>query len=153
MLLDTLHLQATPGTPDISPLKDSNRKKAVMAPNGSPTKPETESPLKKTLRTQVSSIRPYAQSRGYSKRSSPSNAVSGISASSTDPLQPQSQTNASLIGQPIAPWPVLIAAVSPAKDKPKDSTTVKRVTPPLTFKPGHKRTMTLAPEPEPAFNT
>jgi len=76
-----------------------------------------------------------------------------MSASSTNPLQPQLQSNASLIGQPIAPWPVLIAAVSPAKDKPKDSTTVKRVTPPLTFKPGHKRTMTLAPEPEPAFNT
>ena len=96
----------------------------------------------------MSSIRPYAQSRGYSKRSTPSNAVSGMSASSTNPLQPQLQSNASLIGQPIASWPVLIAAVSPAKDKPKDST-VKKVTPPLTFKPGHKRTMTPAPEPDP----
>jgi len=57
------------------------------------------------------------------------------------------QTNASLIRQPIAPWPVLIAGVSPAKDKPKDIAT-KKVTPPLTFKPGHKRTMMPAPEPE-----
>ena len=96
----------------------------------------------------MSSIRPYAQSRGYSKRSTPPKIASEISTSLADPLQLQSQTNASLIGQPIAPWPVLIAAVSPAKDRPKDFAT-KKVTPLLTFKPGHKRTMTPAPEPEP----
>src|SRR6266540_2724513 len=142
LLLDTIHLEASPGTPDVSPLKDSNRKKVNP-------KPESESPLKKTLRAQVSSIRPYAQSRGsHSKRSS--NVASGISSTSSDPLQLQSQTNASLIGQQIAPWPVLIASVSPAKDKLKDSASSQKVTPPsLTFKPGHKRTMTPAPEPEP----
>ena len=62
-----------------------------------------QSPLKKTLR---SSIRPYyAQLRGYSKRSTRSDVASRISAS-TDPLQ----------CEPIASWPVLIAAVSPAKE-------------------------------------
>ena len=92
--------------------------------------PLADSPLKNTLRSSMSSIsslRPYAQSRGTVKPN-----VSKPSMSS-------------IIAQQIAPWPV--QGLSPLKESPSSS--VSTATPPSTFRPTHKRTLTPAPEPEP----
>ena len=69
----------------------------------------------------------------------------------TVPFQNKNPTHAALIGQQIAPWPVLIATVSPAKkDRPaRNDLAKKTMSPAKAFKPTHKRTMTPAPEPEP----
>jgi len=74
-LINNLDLEATPATPDMTPLRASPIRRAQ----------QEESPLKKTLRKDVSSItslRPYAQSRGR-------------------------QLQGTMIGQQIASWQVL----------------------------------------------
>ena len=134
LLINTLDLQATPMTPDMTPLRPSplpveevaseldgsSKKKALIA----------DSPLKKTLRSSMSSIsslRPYAQSRGAVKQNMSKPSMSTI------------------IGQQIAPWPT---GLSPLKESPSSS--VSNATPPSSmFRPTHKRTLTPGPEPEP----
>ncbi|KAF9527941.1 hypothetical protein CPB83DRAFT_855475 [Crepidotus variabilis] len=179
LLLNTLDLQATPGTPDMTPFKPSplstaEKDTSVSASatpsshDGSPQSKSTkarvalgmDSPLKNTLRGQVASIaslRPYAQSR-KNTTSPPSKVVpatvSSPLASSTATIRPKPPTinksTAELISQQIAPWPVLMEAVSPAKPKVLSSPATINKSPAasLSFKPGHKRTMTPAPEPE-----
>jgi hypothetical protein len=69
-------------------------------------------------------------------------------------LDIKKQSHAGLIGQQIAPWPVLIATVSPAKvNKPALADLKKSTSPTSTFEPRHRRTLTPArePEPEPTF--
>ena len=131
LLINTLDLQATPITPDITPLRPSHLPAEY---DGSPKKkpPVADSPLKKTLRSSMSSIsslRPYAQSRGTVKPNVSKPPVNTI------------------IGQQIAPWPNLVHGLSPLKESPSSS--VSNATPPSTFRPTHKRTLTPAPEPEP----
>lgn len=118
----------TPLRPSPSPTEKaadydgSSKKKTLVA----------DSPLKMTLRASmgsISSLRPYAQSRGTVK--------SNVS-------KPPMST---VIAQQIAPWPTLVQGFSPLKEAPSSSSNV--TTPPSTFRPSHKRTMTPAPEPEP----
>ena len=135
LLINTLDLQATPNTPDLTPLRPSplpaEKVAGTLEYDGSPKKKAAvDSPLKKTLRSSMSSIsslRPYAQSR---------NTVSKPPVSS-------------IIAQQIAPWPTLVQGLSPLKEVPSSS--VSKATPPplSTFRPAHKRTLTPAPEPEP----
>ena len=74
LLINTLDLQATPITPDMTPLRPSPLPVEEVASeyDGSPPKKAlvADSPLKKTLRSSMSSIsslRPYAQSRAAVK--------------------------------------------------------------------------------------
>ena len=96
LLINTLDLQVTPSTPNMTPLRPSpSSGKVVGEYNGSPKKRAViaDSPLKKTLRSSMSSIsslRPYAQSCGAVK--------SNIS-------KPPMST---IIAQQIAPWPTLV---------------------------------------------
>ena len=137
MLINTLDLQATPITPDLTPLRPSPLPVGEIAAenDGDPKKKSlvADSPLKKTLRSSMSSIsslRPYAQSRGAVKPN-----VSKPSMSS-------------IIGQQIAPWPTSVQGLSPLKES--RSSSVSNATPPSSaFRPSHKRTLTPAPEPEP----
>ncbi|KAF8148662.1 hypothetical protein B0H34DRAFT_802878 [Crassisporium funariophilum] len=171
LLINNLDLQATPGTtpntPDMTPLRPSPFPSpsplsfptsnlsslpalpvpAQMEYTGSPTSKSSrntmkrglvpESPLRRGLRESagsVSSLRPYAQSRG--------------NAATVKPLVVSKQ-NAALIAQQIAPWPTLVNGLSPLKEKLTSTSRSSPVAPPPTFRPGHKRTMTPAPEPEP----
>ncbi|KAF8814601.1 hypothetical protein BYT27DRAFT_7249906 [Phlegmacium glaucopus] len=138
LLINTLDLQATPATPDMTPLRPSPltaEKIAAAEYDGSPRKKGllADSPLKNTLRSSMSSIsslRPYAQSRGTVKPNVSKPSV------------------AALIAQQITPWPTLIQGLSPLKEASSSSTS--DVTPPSsTFRPTHNRTLTPAPEPEP----
>ena len=138
LLINTLDLQATPATPDITPLRPSPllaKATGAIDYDGSPRKKTlvADSPLKNTLRSSMSSIsslRPYAQSRGTIKQKTSQQPVS------------------SLIAQQIAPWPTLVQGLSPLKEAP--SSTINNATPPAsTFRASHKRTLTPAPEPEP----
>jgi serine/arginine repetitive matrix protein 2 len=96
-----------------------------------------DSPLKKTLRSSMSSIsslRPYAQSCGALK---------------SKVFKP---SMCSIIAQQIAPWPTLVQGLSPLKESPSSS--VSTATPPSSaFRPTHKRTLTpaLELEPEPLY--
>ena len=140
LLINNLDLQATPGTPDMTPLRPSPlpvekvtgaeydgslKKKALVA----------DSPLKNILRSttsSISSLRPYAQSRGSFK------------PNVSKPLV------ATMIAQQITPWPTLVQGLSPLKEAPSSSTSDSTPPPPSsTFRPTHKRTLTPAPEPEP----
>ena len=134
LLINTLDLQATPMTPDMTPLRPSPLPVEEVAAeyDGNPKKKAlvADSPQKKTLRSSMSSIsslRPYAQSRSAVKPK----------------LSKPSMSN--LIGQQIAPWP---KGLPPLKEYPSSS--VSTATPPSsTFRPTHKRTLTPAREPEP----
>jgi len=123
LLINTLDLQATPITPDMTPLRPSP---LPTEDDGSPKKNTlvADSPLKKTLQSSMSSIsslRPYAQSRGAVKPNGSKPPMSTI------------------IAQQIAPWPTLIQGLSPLKETP--SASVSNATPPSsTFRPTHKRT-------------
>ena len=124
-------------TPDLTPLRPSPLPVEEIAAeyDGDPKKKAlvADSPLKKTLRSSMSSIsslRPYAQSRGAVKSN-----VSKLPMSS-------------MIGQQIAPWPNPSQGLSPLKESPSSS--VSNATPPSsTFRPTHKRTLTPAREPDP----
>lgn len=135
LLINTLDLQATPSTPDMTPRMPSSTTSQAECASVTPRNPEVESPLKKT-QTKVSSLaplRPYAQSRGYGVSKSPQSNV--IVSSDRESMQ---QPHADLIGQPIAPWLVLIAAVFPAKkEKPAHTEPTKAMSPAKIFKPGH----------------
>ncbi len=140
----------------MTPLKPSSVKNDQTAVNANALRrSQDDSPLKRTLKSNMSSIaslRPYAQSRGYTGKSTmPLPTSIAPTPSSPEHHQVQTRKPQDLIGQQIAPWPILIAAVSPGKDDTPPSEVCKP-TPP-SFKPGHKRTMTPArePEPEPVF--
>ena len=126
----------TPSTPNMTPLRPSpSSGEEVGEYDGSPKKRAlvADSPLKKTLRSSMSSIsslRPYAQSRGAVKPSVSKPPMSTI------------------IAQQIAPWPTLVQGLSPLKESTSSSSS-DATPPPSTFRPTHKRTLTPAPEPEP----
>ncbi|KAF8996426.1 hypothetical protein BDQ17DRAFT_1364415 [Cyathus striatus] len=151
-LINHLDLEATPATPDITPARPSPISleellagTASCVIQESPTKSAQRkallggSPLKKGLRdstASISSLRPYAAAQ--------SQAATIKKASS----------KANLIGQQIAPWSVLSQQLSPVKEKKASTPPFDKPLPPTpatgkTFRPGHKRTMTPAPEPEP----
>lgn len=183
-LINNLDLQATPTTPDMTPLRPSPgsaifdhsptpvstlEKVKPSQYDGSPKKRkllQPESPLtakKKASATvgpsagglfrqistsSISSLRPYAQSRGYPPKSTVTNASAVPSA-----LNPN-VASASLIDRPIIPWATLMKTLSPTKEqspKVSEKTTTNlsasSYTPP--FRPGHKRTYTPGPEPDP----
>jgi serine/arginine repetitive matrix protein 2 len=136
LLINTLDLQATPITPDLTPLRPSPLPAEEVAAEygGNPKRKAlvADSSLKKTLRSSMSSIsslRPYAQSRGAVKSK-------------------VSKPSSSIIAQQIAPWPTLVQGLSPLKESPSSS--ISTATPPSSvFRPTHKRTLTPAPESEP----
>ena len=121
-------------TPDMTPLRPSSLPVEEVASehDGNPKKKRliADSPLKKTLRSginSISSLRPYAQSRGTVKQNT-----------SKPPMS-------SIIAQQIAPWPTGLSTL-----KESSSSSVSNVTPPPSmFRPTHKRTLTPGPEPDP----
>ncbi|TFK33165.1 hypothetical protein BDQ12DRAFT_448473 [Crucibulum laeve] len=156
-LINILDLEATPATPDMTPLRPSPLSFEKLAQGGGDESPSkntsakkrgllSESPLKKTLRdstASISSLRPYGQSRGLKSSSSSASLKPGI-----------------MIGQQIAPWPMQMGleSVTEASSSPSPAKSSKAApTPPSrnsTFRPSHKRTMTPArePDPEPVFH-
>ena len=138
LLINTLDLQVTPSTPNMTPLQASPLPAEEVADyDGSPKKGAfvTDSPLKKTLQSSMSSIsslHPYAQSHST--------------------VKPPMST---IITQQIAPWPTLVQKLSLLKESPSTSkSSVSNATPPSfesTFRWTHKtwRTLTPAPEPDP----
>ncbi|KAI0051553.1 hypothetical protein FA95DRAFT_1580533 [Auriscalpium vulgare] len=144
-LISRLDLEATPGTPDGSPLRLSPSLTELLANSpqlrdprltGSPFKkpaPPVDTPSKgPTLRTSmasVTSLRPYSQSRRQA-------TVSG----------PQAPPTWSRLGQQIAPWPI-----SPTKNEhmPKRAQTLADQPSVPTFRLTHKRTLSPAPLAEP----
>ncbi|KAH7920517.1 hypothetical protein BV22DRAFT_1133018 [Leucogyrophana mollusca] len=124
-LINRLDLEATPGTPDMTPVGRSPFSLEKLNET-SPTKNRLtmESPMKglRGSMTSVSSLRPYAQS--WAKASSPSTAQN-------------------LIGQNIAPWTTLNASISPSKSPVTARVPAKGGAP--TLRLTHKRTMSPAP--------
>ncbi|KAK7047178.1 hypothetical protein VNI00_006844 [Paramarasmius palmivorus] len=117
-LINHLDLEATPGATPSTP--ESFHWQPRRDSDPVPKLPAEDSPTKKTLRkdvTSISSLRPYAQSR---------------------PVVAKSQsTNPALIGQQIAPWPMLNAMFP--KDSPKN--VPGNVEPLKVKKVSHTRTM------------
>ncbi|KAF9482957.1 hypothetical protein BDN70DRAFT_892146 [Pholiota conissans] len=199
LLINNLDLQATPSTPgDLTPLRplsasaDATPSDASQSQSQTPTlslkkarRNVADSPLKTLRKNQlatmssVSSLRPYAQSRAFTK---PANVVGSGPLSllppaiieETRPLaiknsanklsSNNNNANAALISQQIAPWETLLQGLSPVREKvralnakatPSPSakaglnSSVSSTQSHSTFRPGHKRTMTPAPEPEP----
>ncbi|EIN05384.1 hypothetical protein PUNSTDRAFT_127845 [Punctularia strigosozonata HHB-11173 SS5] len=150
------NLEATPGTPDLSPYRASPGTGASREAPESPTaavalknkwKGEQDSPVKrpttKTSLASITSLRPYAQSRSKAS-SKPIGPTATISAS-----------NGHQLGMQIAPWPV-----SPPKLKPVASSIHSNARPrPITetppgWRPTHRRTLSPpgpAIEPPPVF--
>ncbi|KAI0027700.1 hypothetical protein K488DRAFT_90544 [Vararia minispora EC-137] len=139
-LISRLDLEASPGTPNGSPLRLSpSLSKLFRDSPGLPGGKDYGSPIKKPhssvgpsvglrgSQTSVASLRPYAQSRGKATISDPK--VQGASPR---------------IGQQIAPWPI-----SPTKPivPPQHTAEVASVAP--VFKPAHRRTLSPAPAEEP----
>ncbi|KAJ3573255.1 hypothetical protein NP233_g2552 [Leucocoprinus birnbaumii] len=171
-LINNLDLEATPNTPDLTPLQPDflNRLNAF---NGSPVKKArlgVDSPLKnKSPSTStgdarglnpcpsvasITSLRPYAQSRGKATKTL---TTPVYTSSSVDDATFRKRSTDAEIGQPIKPWPVLLQQISPVKDRVVVKGSNKENAPPVdspsktgTWKKGHKRSMTPGPEPEPA---
>ncbi|KAA1479222.1 hypothetical protein DENSPDRAFT_830309 [Dentipellis sp. KUC8613] len=140
-LINRLDLEATPGTPntpDGSPLRLPQRVSDLLS--GSPSRASLGSPIKRAatmsgspvkqapvgLRTSlasVTSLRPYAQSRGH--------------ATASDPKAPATWAR---LGQQIAPWPISPTKPSP----PRRSETAPAPSIPA-FRLTHKRTLSPAP--------
>ena len=149
-LINKLDLEATPGTPDMTPLQPYAAPAFLAAGEHS----LADSPLKRG-RTgaalhdvpSVSSLRPYAQSRRNADTST-SAAAHTVTGATLKRLP-----SADLIGQPITPWRTLLQGLSPAKatPAPRLSGVAEDATPTQgTVRPTHRRTMTPGPEPEPA---
>ncbi|KAF9560634.1 hypothetical protein CPC08DRAFT_466596 [Agrocybe pediades] len=177
-LINVLDLQATPTTPDLTPLRPSPgsvfyshsptpvstlEKVKPSEYDGSPRRRkmlQPESPLtaKKASATMgpsagdlfrqmstssISSLRPYAQCRGYPPKSSTSNAASASNAAKAVDVQP------------VAHWTTLMKSLSPVKEKSfvaQPTSTSPSNSSPLAlsaFGRAHKRTLTPGPEPEP----
>ncbi|KAM6497668.1 hypothetical protein JOM56_005616 [Amanita muscaria] len=163
-LIMTLNLEATPSsTPNATPLGRLSNDENLT--DRLPNMPE--SPLSKTLRKSMASIqslRPYAQSL----RKSGSQLLLG-SPKNTLRKKPSKSGPETLIGQQIAPWSKLVEGLSPKRSMTFSSSSVDKVkdrlspasisrpsnlrpstSPSSTFRKGHRRQMTPAPEPEPA---
>ncbi|KAF8867965.1 hypothetical protein CPB84DRAFT_1810241 [Gymnopilus junonius] len=183
LLINNLDLQATPSSiPGDTPLRPSpspgsvsptpfstlekekdmfgsvkKRTVVIDSPLGLKSAKKAGSALlaRQTSTASISSLRPYAQSRGL-------HTATITTAMSKGGNNASSNSNAALIGQQIAPWATLIKGLSPVKEKRapagfnSNQGTIrgKPASPPATissgtFKLGHKRTMTPGPEPEP----
>ncbi|RDB16264.1 hypothetical protein Hypma_003001 [Hypsizygus marmoreus] len=149
-LINHLDLEATPATPDMTPLKPLADLFSSLS-KGSPGEYEDDSPIKRKTNNHmfvmhpespakaklpahspsISSLRPYAQSR--------KNTI-GAGLSAADQM----------IGQQITPWPTLIQVISPVKRSPKAEAPAATLMPAQTYRLTHKRTLTPAPDPEPA---
>ncbi|KXN81385.1 hypothetical protein AN958_04774 [Leucoagaricus sp. SymC.cos] len=138
-LINNLDLEATPNTPDLTPLRPAplptdflNTSRLDPTLNGSPLKkPQTlggESPLKdkspsSTLKLRAStasitSLRPYAQSRGKATRTLTTPVFTPATINSTGRKNPSERG----IGQPIKPWPPEPAPVFQPLRPPKART-------------------------------
>jgi hypothetical protein len=135
-LINHLDLEATPGTPDVSPLRPSLQ-------DSTSKKNDPESPLRAGLResmASMSSLRPYGQPQ-------------------TQPLAPAAQPKhgVELIGQQIAPWTTLNRSISPANEhssKYNMHATKASMSTPLgqahKQRLTHKRTLTPSPAADPS---
>ncbi|KAG5650532.1 hypothetical protein H0H81_011921 [Sphagnurus paluster] len=140
-LINHLDLEATPATPDMTPLKPYG---SATSSKGSPGTYELESPTKNKSRNLLSSESPAKKSPHH---------VSSISS-----LRPYAQSRRNfvptategLIGQQIAPWQTLIQNLSPVKPAPKKEASPSTNTPVKTLRMTHRRTMTPGPEPDPS---
>jgi len=149
LLINTLDLQATPSTPDMTPPFSSIPAHRTN-PNPVPAGP--------TLATKKPRVLYKRHSDDKSRRWLPcghmSNLEVTIPANRVPPVPllrfSKTRNQHLAVSLEIAPWPVLIAAVSPAKkDRPALNDPARTLSPAKMFKLGHKRTMTPAPEPEP----
>jgi serine/arginine repetitive matrix protein 2 len=145
-LINRLDLEATPGTPDMTPLRGSSLTSPHANGNTQATKDRfPESPVKGMLResmASMNSLRPY--------RHAQSNPAAAAATSALD-----------LIGQQIAPWPTLNSSISPVADTATKATKTTAARGDQTTPPGqvhklrltHKRTLTPAPaaDPSPVF--
>lgn len=172
-LINNLDLEATPNTPDLTPLRPDFLDRSNATSNGSPVKRArltTDSPLKdkspsivdahgaKGLYSRpsvasITSLRPYAQSRGKATKTLATPVYTLPLVNDTTVRKRPSELE---IGQPIKPWPVLLQQISPIKDRSVAKRSNKENVPSTqspskigTWKKGHKRTMTPGPEPEP----
>ncbi|KAG6865214.1 hypothetical protein C0991_004415 [Blastosporella zonata] len=146
-LINHLDLEATPVTPDMTPLRPLNAPLSSAKSGDSTRTYSQDSPTKNMLSggtvrksahkmPSISSLRPYAQSR----KNMPAMAIPSI---------PEC-----FIGQQIAPWATLRQTVSPVKSlkrtsvQPLYDAPLNADTPMQTVRPTHKRTLTPGPEPE-----
>ncbi|KAF8964899.1 hypothetical protein BDZ97DRAFT_1918601 [Flammula alnicola] len=160
LLINNLDLQAMLSMSDLTPFHPSLLsmvKKATPtggtgfdgSSNNLKKHLSAESPLKKSYLatvSSVSSLRPYAQSRGYTKPTTTTTTTTAASSANNN-------ANTALIAKQIASWATLMQDLSPVKEKTKATNNKATPTPPAvsssTFCLGHKRTMPPAPEPEP----
>ena len=158
-LINNLDLEATPNTPDIS-LSRPVSKDFTDKFNGSPVR-RTQSVTTRVagelgLRpstVSISSLRPYAQSRGKATKT----LTTPVFTSPVDDITVMTKPSELDLGQPIKPWPVLFQQISPVKErhdvKRGDNEKVPQSDLPSkigTWKRDHRRTMTPGPEPESA---
>lgn len=171
-----MDLEATPASADPTPIRpppfpagifDSipanldfnfDLSKKGHAVNDSPLKDKASPGVSKGLAPRygtasISSLRPYAQSRGKATKTQVTPLYSDCPETTI-----RKKTSELGIGQQIAPWPVLLQQLSPAKeqkaktDRDKENA-IPRDSPPKvgTWRKGHKRSVTPVPEPEPGF--
>lgn len=158
-LINNLDLEATPNTPDIS-LSRPLSKDLTDRFNGSPvrriqsvtTRDAGELGLRPST-VSISSLRPYAQSRGKATKT----LTTPVFTSPVDDITVMTKPSELDLGQPIKPWPVLFQQISPIKErhdvKRGDKEKVPQSDLPSkigTWKRDHRRTMTPGPEPESA---
>ena len=157
-LINNLDLEATPNTPDIS-LSRPVSKDFIDKFNGSPVR-RTRSVTRhvpgelgsRPSTVSISSLRPYAQSRGKATKT----LTTPVFTSPVDDTIVMTKPNELDLGQPIKPWPVLFQQISPVKERhdvkrgDEEKVLQSEVIPSKigTWKRGHRRTMTPGPEPE-----
>lgn len=153
-LINHLDLEATPGTPDRSPiahtLPSADKETIKLAVRGFAALSDSfarqkvlalESPVKKQGRSRdsnaasISSLRTYAQSKNCEQKT--------VTGTSQTPL----------IGQQIAPWPTLDWSASPPTSPPAKSTAPPTSASASATFMTHKRTLTPGPaaDPPPVF--
>lgn len=158
-LINNLDLEATPNTPDI-PLSRPVSKDFTDKFNGSPvrrtrsvtTRVAGELGLRPST-VSISSLRPYAQSRGKATKTLTTPAFT----SPVDDITVMTKPSELDLGQSIKPWPVLFQQISPVKEchdvRRGDKEKVPQNDLPSkidTWKRDRRRTMTPGPEPESA---
>ena len=148
-LIMTLNLEVAPGgTPNMTPLRSLFDDRGV---DGDAEPRLSENPLRRTLRrgiTSIASLRPYAQSL----RRTGSQLLGGSKNSLRQATSPVA--GEAVVGQQIAPWSKLLEGMSSNKKQANEPSLTRKfkhsVSPPSTFRRGHRRQPTPAPEPEPA---
>lgn len=183
-LINNLDLEATPTTPDLSPLqpgspssveKDRSQTRSLSGGTARRLFSLSESPLKgqglRTTTLSTSSLRPYGQSHSRPAGSNVNlQAGSCATTSATNSVSIRTKLNPiGVLGQQIAPWPNSPSKSARVEPNSEPSSCIKTTTPSVTptsnavsvttndtpttgastFRRGHKRTMTPAPEPEP----